>query len=216
MGTVSSALSLLDDSFSENDHDQIARQSLSIAKRSTNRVLGLIESLLDISRMETGSIQLALSTFSLYTLANELLVEFIPQAHDLGLVLRNEIDESTPHVHADKEKIGRVLTNLLDNALKFTPKGGQITISIEELKNQIMAIRVRDSGPGIPVEYREKIFDRFSQVPGQLSRRRGSGIGLTFCRLAVEAHGGKIWVEPSADGGSIFVFTLPIANPQPV
>jgi signal transduction histidine kinase len=77
----------------------------------------------------------------------------------------------------------------------------------------MITVQVLDTGPGIPEDFREKIFDRFSQVPGQSGRRRGSGLGLTFCKLAVEAHGGRIWVEPRPGGGSIFTLTLPIEGP---
>ncbi len=107
-----------------------------------------------------------------------------------------------------------MLTNLVDNALKYSPSGSQAVISGEISDISGMAcIRVSDSGPGIPVEYREKIFERFGQVPGLRGRRRGTGLGLTFCKLAVEAHGGKIWVETSSAGGSDFVFTLPLITP---
>jgi signal transduction histidine kinase len=78
---------------------------------------------------------------------------------------------------------------------------------------ELVAVRVTDTGPGIPEGYREKVFERFTQVPGLRGRRRGSGLGLTYCRLAVEAHGGKIWFEPGPGGGSRFVFTLPVAEP---
>jgi signal transduction histidine kinase len=214
MGAVSSALTLLEDVLPDGDHDEITFQSIDIAQRSTNRVMSLIESLLDISRMEAGSIHLELSTFNLHSLSVELFAEFKPQANDLGILLRNDVKPSTPHVHADREKITRVLTNLIDNALKFTPEGGIVMLSTETLSNQILAIKVSDNGPGIPNEFREQIFERFTQVPGLRGRRRGSGIGLTFCRLAIEAHGGRIWVEPSKDEGSTFTFTLPIANTQ--
>lgn len=214
MGAVSSALTLLDDTLEAEGQDPVVFQSLGIAHRSTQRVLALIESLLDISRMETGHIRLELSTFDLYTTSNELLQEFVPQANELGIVLRNDVEPTTPPIHADREKIARVIANLLDNALKFTPAGGQVTLSTEVLNDQVVAVKVEDTGPGIPLEYREKIFDRFTQVPGKPGRRRGSGVGLTFCRLAVEAHGGKIWVEPTPVGGSAFTFTLPVAQAQ--
>jgi len=104
-----------------------------------------------------------------------------------------------------------VLTNLLDNALKFTPSGGQVILSAIRQEDNLITLRVSDTGPGIPDEYREKIFERFTQVPGLVGRRRGSGLGLTFCRLAMEAQGGKIWVEPRPGGGSVFAITLLVA-----
>jgi signal transduction histidine kinase len=112
---------------------------------------------------------------------------------------------------ADQGKTSRVLTNLVDNALKFTPTGEQVSITAElSPDGDMMIVKVIDRGPGVPEAYRDKIFDRFTQIPKQLGRKRGTGLGLTFCRLAVEAHGGRIWVEPRPEGGSIFIFSMPV------
>ncbi len=109
--------------------------------------------------------------------------------------------------------IRRVLINLLDNALKFTPEGGIITVGTVLDEEGFVTIRVTDAGPGIPEDYYEKVFTRFSQVPGLLGRRRGSGLGLAFCRLVIDAHNGRIWVETGEDGvGTTLAFTLPLAN----
>lgn len=211
VGAIDSALTLLDESLPpESDQQTIPRQSLDIARRSTHRVMNLIESLLDISRMETGSIDLNITALDIHTLASDLLAEFIPEASELGILLQNELPRDLPSVQADREKISRVLANLLDNALKFTPEGGKVALSGEVRDDGMVVVRVRDTGPGIPAEYQEKIFDRFSQIPDRRGRRRGSGLGLTFVRLAVEAHGGEVWVEPSAGEGSVFTFTLPL------
>jgi signal transduction histidine kinase len=106
----------------------------------------------------------------------------------------------------------RVAGNLIDNAMKFSPSGGQVVISACVNECGMAQVQISDNGPGIPEEYREKVFERFTQVPGQRSRRRGSGLGLTFCRMAIEAHGGRIWVENQQAPltGSIFIFTLPL------
>jgi signal transduction histidine kinase len=140
------------------------------------------------------------------------LNDFMSQALEYGVILRNEIPEEFPQIRADLGKVTRVLTNLIDNALKFTPAGGQIILSAARHGSHLIAVQVNDTGPGVPEEFREKIFERFSQVPGLVGRRRGSGLGLTFCRLALEAQGGRIWVEPRPGGGSSFVFTLPAAR----
>jgi signal transduction histidine kinase len=99
--------------------------------------------------------------------------------------------------------------NLIDNAVKFTPEGGRIQILASRLPEDSILVQVKDSGPGVPEEYRDKIFEPFSQIPGIRSRRRGSGLGLAFCKLAVEACGGKIWVESEPGKGSVFSITLP-------
>lgn len=97
--------------------------------------------------------------------------------------------------------------NLLDNALKYTPPGGKVTVTAEWLPSETLLFAVSDTGPGIPPEHQARIFDRFVRVPGQ--RTGGTGIGLAFCKLAVEAHGGKIWVESKMGEGATFKFTLP-------
>jgi signal transduction histidine kinase len=110
----------------------------------------------------------------------------------------------------DEEKIDRVLANLIDNALKFTPKGGEITIAVEEQDKHVL-VSVANTGPTIPPRDGERIFDRFAQLSETSHQRRGWGLGLAFCRLAVEAHGGRIWVEPGEGGeGNRFVFSLPL------
>ncbi|HQN42545.1 MAG TPA: ATP-binding protein [Anaerolineaceae bacterium] len=126
--------------------------------------------------------------------------------------LRVELPADLPPVLIDEEKIGRVLANLLDNAIKYTPPEGHVTISARQQNGQV-AVMVTDTGPGIPAGERERVFERFAQVPGEGQKRRGFGLGLTFCRLTVEAHGGTIHVEAGPnDVGSRFVFTVPAAN----
>ena len=128
-------------------------------------------------------------------------MDFMPQAQDYGIVARNQIGPDI-YTYADLGKVSRVLINLLDNALKFTPPGGEVCFSAERWKDDRIAVHVSDTGPGIPQEYRVKIFDQFAQVPGTRSRRRGSGLGLTFCRLTIEAHGGKIWVDSQPEAAA--------------
>jgi signal transduction histidine kinase len=113
-------------------------------------------------------------------------------------------------VVADREKIERVLVNLLDNALKYTPENGRIWVQTGQ-KADRMWVSISDTGPGIPAEDRERIFERFTQGTGDKLKRRGFGLGLAYCRLAVEAHGGRIWIQDGPDGiGSRFTFTLPL------
>ena len=214
MTAITSALVLIEETTSEPevDHD-IIDQSLSIAERASQRILALVEALLDIAKMESGQMILEFAEISLAELIEQVAKDFIPQARSIGVVLQTNLP-SLPHIRVDPNKIVRLFANLLDNALKFTPAGGQVIVSAEQTNQQMLKIQISDNGPGIPPEYREKIFDRFSQVPGQKGRQRGSGLGLTFCRLVVEAHGGKIWVETNPAGGSLFTFTLPIRGPS--
>jgi signal transduction histidine kinase len=114
----------------------------------------------------------------------------------------------------DLGKITRVFSNLVDNALKFSPSGSKVIIRAGVHGKEDVLVQVIDQGPGVPDEYREQIFERFTQIPGVQGRRRGTGLGLTFCRLAVEAHGGQIWVESNPEGGSIFNLVLPSMKPS--
>lgn len=214
MTAITSALALIEETANDPEVDRdLVEQSISIANRAANRILTLVDALLDIAKMESGQMRLELSQIEPGELLEQVAKDFLPQARSIGVVLQTLLGPGLPSIRGDTGKIVRVLANLLDNAFKFTPTGGQVILSTEQTANQMLKIQVADNGPGIPAEYREKIFDRFSQVPGQKGRQRGSGLGLTFCRLVAEAHGGKIWVEPNPAGGSIFVFTLPIRGP---
>jgi len=211
MSAIWGSLDLIAEGIPESKRDGLVGQSLHIARRSARRVLRLIESLLDIARLESGSMELSPAQVNLHDLAADLVEDMTPQANEHGIFLCSEVPETLPLVRVDPNLIARVLTNLLDNALKFTPEGGQVIVSAEvQAAEGVVAVHVSDSGPGIPAEFREKIFERFSQIPDRRGRRRGSGLGLTFCRLAVEVHGGRIWVEPRPEGGSTFTFILPI------
>jgi PAS domain S-box-containing protein len=212
MSAIVGALEMLSECLLEED-DPIIQQSLLVAQRSASRVLALTEALLDIARLQSGRMEIDYETIHLSKLVAELLAEFTTLANDDSVIIRSEIPAQLPAIRADRDKLIRVLTNLVDNAIKFSSQGGSITISAEPATNDQVAIKVKDSGPGVPVDYQEKIFERFVQIPGRRGRRRGSGLGLAFCRLTVEAHGGRIWVESPPEGGSIFTFTLPVDTP---
>ena len=190
--------------------DSDENQALTISIRSTTKLLNLVNSLLDISKLKSGQPLADLRAASLVTLIDTAVIPLAPLAQEVDIVIRQQISADLPQVLVDEDKIGRVLTNLLDNALKFTPAGGQITVLAERWADNpaYVCCTVRDTGPGIPVEFRARIFDRFVQLSDQTGRRRGSGLGLSFCRLAVEAHGGQIWIDDAPGGGSEFSFTV--------
>jgi signal transduction histidine kinase len=138
----------------------------------------------------------------------------MPLAQEMNAVIRIEADKDLPDSPVDHDMLGRVVLNLLDNALKFTPPGSLVTLRASTCRPEekdMICVEVIDNGSGVPDEFKEMIFDRFAQIPGKRGRRRSSGMGLAFCQMAVEAHGGKIWVEDNKEGGSTFKFTLPIA-----
>jgi signal transduction histidine kinase len=196
----------------DNDPESPAGQALTISIRSANKLMSLVNSLLDIARLSTGQTLVELQAQRLESALDAAVEYLLPLALDSEITLIRDIESDLPLVLIDEDKINRVLVNLIDNALKFTPHGGQVTVSaerwIDSAKRPMVRCIVRDTGPGIPPEYRTRIFDRFVQIADRPGRRRGTGIGLNFCQLAVEAHGGKIWVEEAPGGGSEFSFTL--------
>lgn len=184
---------------------------LSIAQASCERMQRLVDSLLEVSRLETGEVRFRLEAVKLPVIIDETIQRTSILARP-GTTMRSVIEPGLPLVLADREKIDRVFMNLLDNALKYAPEGGQIVVSVTRQQEGYVQVSVTDDGPGIPPEERVRIFERFAQVPNGQPRRRGFGLGLTYCRLAVEGHGGKIWVEPGDGGrGSRFIFTLRVA-----
>ena len=188
---------------------QANRELLEIAQSGCDRMQLLIDTLLDVARLESGEIPLELSATSIPGLVEGVTRRMTGFTRG-DIKLQKSFPSTLPTVMVDQSLLDRVLTNLIDNAVKHTPLGGLVTVAAEVLKGE-MAVSVTDSGPGIPPEERERIFERFTQTTGEKRRRRGFGLGLTFCRLTIQAHGGRIWVESGADGkGSRFVFTLPL------
>ncbi|MCD4686447.1 MAG: GAF domain-containing protein, partial [Anaerolineae bacterium] len=195
----------------------IVRQTTDGASTAVRKLLNLVDSLLDVSKLESGLMALQCRPTPLEPLCVDVMKELLPLAQELEIDLRLEMPPTLPMLFVDADQIERVLLNLVDNAIKFTPSGGQVVVEAyppQQLGGHGKNIRVqiRDTGPGVPDEYKERLFDRFAQVEGQKTQRRGTGLGLTFCKLAVEAHGGRVWVEDSPQGGAVFVFTLPAAG----
>lgn len=188
--------------------DDTFHSILSIAQRSSRRASRLVESLLDIDRLEAGRAVLDKTTGAMDVLITESVEEVHPTAEAKGHLVRFELSPGLPDVEVDMDMIRRVLINLLENAIKYTPADGRITISARKEDKHIL-IAVSDSGQGIPVSDQQRIFEKYARVR-RGSRSKGIGLGLAFCRLAVEAHGGRIWVESNQGQGSSFFFTLPL------
>ncbi len=187
------------------------RQPLEIAKSAAERMKRLVNSLLDISRLESGQSPLHLCSTNLNSLIQDMLRQLAFSAEIAQVQLITDISDTLPTLNIDEDKIGRVIANLIDNALKFTPPQGSITIAAHATPEEI-TVSITDTGPGIPPEDRQRIFERFAQS-NQEKPQRGFGLGLTFCQLAIQAHGGRIWVEAGENGlGSRFIFTLPLQH----
>lgn len=188
------------------------RECVDTALASTRQLVEMVSSLLDISKMEAGEMTLHLTLCDMRAIAREALVKVDSLKGERHLALLGSDEPVT--VLADTALIARVVQNLLGNALKFTPDDGRITVSIETSAESIRAL-VQDTGPGIPAQYRERIFEKFFQVEKRSNTVRNStGFGLAFCKLAVEAHGGRIGVDSEEGRGSTFWFTLPREHPD--
>jgi PAS domain S-box-containing protein len=206
LGNIISSLEVLQASFDEED--ETIQSVLSIASRSIRRASRLVESLLDLDRFEAEKAVLNKSDVSIGAIIAEAVEEVHPTAEARGQFLRISLSPQLPAVSMDADMIRRVLINLLENAVKYTRTGDHIDVSAR-MEEGHLEVGVRDNGPGISSEDRERIFDKFFRLSGE-SRPKGLGLGLAFCRLAVEAHGGKIWVDSEEGKGSTFTFTLPV------
>lgn len=193
---------------------QANHELLEIAQTSAQRLQRLVDSLLEVSRMETGEARFDVRSFNLGPLLHDVIQRNAILARK-GVKIDTDIPFDLP-VIADREKIERVLVNLVDNALKYTPENGHIWVQTGQ-KADSLWLSISDTGPGVPVEDRERIFERFTQGTGDKLKRRGFGLGLAYCRLAIEGHGGRIWVQDGPNGvGSRFTFTLPLEQmPNP-
>ena len=211
ISAVLGSLDLMDEVIPTGEHRQIVDHALDVARRGAKRVLRLVKSLMDVARMQSGDIMLHKIPVDLFALTQILMDDIAMMADEYGITLKNEIPSDLPLIFADEEKIFRVLQNLVDNAVKFSPEKSSVRVIAFSGSDNI-TVKVVDQGPGVAAEHRAVIFERFAQISGQLGRWRGAGLGLAFCKLAVETHGGEIWYETPADGevGSIFTFTLPI------
>ena len=208
LNSIMSSLQLIHAAFVERDQTLPVAQLLRIAKRSGEKLHMLIDSLLDLGRLERGETELNKTLLNPGSLVQEAVEQIQPLAMGKELALTARVAEDLPQVTADGNLLLRVLTNLLDNAAKFTVEKGRVTISAERVRDEIL-FTVEDTGLGIAPEHHQRIFDRFARLKST-EGLRGTGLGLAFCKLAVEAHGGRIWVESAVGEGSRFKFTLPL------
>jgi signal transduction histidine kinase len=194
-------------------------ECLELARRSSQQLLALVHALLEAARQEEPDLPPVREPVELVGLLRAAVDRFqvvAAQRHQVSLML--ELPQDLPQPLGDVAQMERVVVNLVDNALAYTPPGGHVTVAAT-VQGDMVHVSVTDTGPGVPAEYREHIFERFGRVPGADSdprqgkgRRRGFGLGLYFCRRVAEAHGGRIWVEPGLEGrGSRFVLVLPLA-----
>jgi two-component system phosphate regulon sensor histidine kinase PhoR len=191
------------------DDPPVARRFLRHIASEVNAMSQLINELLELSRIESGKVPLEKHP----TPVSELIIppteRLLPQAERSGLTVDISIPEDLPLVYVDAERIQLVITNLVHNALKFTPVGGNVTVR-GALRDDGVHITVEDTGIGIPQEEQSRIFERFYKADRARSGR-GTGLGLAIAKHIIQAHGGRIWVESEPNVGSAFTFTLPLS-----
>src|SRR5215475_7139343 len=188
---------------------------LSRVRSNTQHLAGLINDLLDLSKIEEGKIELDAGRVSLGDLVQEVMETVKPMAAEKSVLLDVEVPEPSVLVWADRDKVTQVLMNLIGNAIKFTPSDGKIGVSTANDRRGWVRVSIRDGGPGIPASEQEKIFEKFYQVTRDGEPKpKGTGLGLAISKSLVELHGGKIWVESQPGCGSTFSFTLPVSGLQ--
>jgi signal transduction histidine kinase/DNA-binding response OmpR family regulator len=184
------------------------RKYLEMVRRAAARMERLIEDLLEVSRLERGKLTIEAGPAPVGPLVREAIAMLEPLAAGRGVLLESHIPEDLPPAHMDGSRILQVLSNLVGNALKFTPHGGRVRVECE-LGEGAVRFTVSDTGAGIPPDQIPHIFGRFWQASD--ADRRGIGLGLSIVRGLIDAHGGRVWVESDVGVGSRFYFTLPVA-----
>ncbi|PIQ88930.1 MAG: hypothetical protein COV72_05660 [Candidatus Omnitrophica bacterium CG11_big_fil_rev_8_21_14_0_20_42_13] len=188
-----------------------AKERIEKINRHSNELTELINNLLDISRIESGRVELKIEPQDIRQIIEGISDIFMPHFKEKNIAFSSDIPEKLPGVLADANQIRRVFINLVGNAIKYTPAGGKISISARK-DNGSISVSVSDSGCGIPEEDLEKIFDEFYRVSSQDNQTiKGTGLGLSLVKYIVEAHKGKIWASSKAGAGSTFTFSLPAA-----
>lgn len=198
---------LLDGTAGEEDRERYLR----IIKEETGRLKRVLQQLLALSRIDAGAWPLDLKPLDLKGFLEDLVDGWKPAAAEKGIDLRLELADDLPPLLTDRDTLSRVLHNLLDNAVKFTPEGGRVTVSADTSGAGEVRFRVADTGPGIPSDFRDRVFDRFSRAEKSRNPRfGGAGLGLSLCRELVLLLGGRITFQSEEGKGTVFSVTLPI------
>ncbi|MDY6965419.1 MAG: sensor histidine kinase [Halobacteriota archaeon] len=191
---------------SSNCDDDTEREMIEIILRNVDRQTILVDDLLDISKIESGKMELNLEEQDIFSIFQASIQNIRQLADEKDLLLNIELPEDLPPIKGDKERLIQVFTNMLDNAIKFTEEGG-VTVRAVEMDDQI-EIRITDTGIGIPPDELEKIFDKFYQSEGSILKSGSTGLGLAICKGIIEAHNGEIWADSKPGKGSTFIIRL--------
>jgi signal transduction histidine kinase len=181
-------------------------------KYNIERLTRMINDLLDLSRIESGRMDLHPSPVNLGSLAREVVETLQPMAQERSLLLEVHITATVVLIQVDRDKLIQIFTNLINNALKFTDSPGTVTVEVRQLEDGSIQTCIVDTGCGIPLEEQQTIFERFYRGQSSEMKNRGAGLGLAITKSLVELHGGSIWVVSTPGEGSRFCFTLPVTQ----
>jgi len=213
LANIVSSLDVIADMMPETERETVL-SILKIAENSTDRIQRLVSSLLDVSRLESGQTVADQTVVETLPLIKNVLKDVEPSAKGRKQTFVEELADQLPPIWVDEDMARRVLINLVENACKYSPSGSIVTVGAK-VEDGWMHFSIEDQGSGIPVSEQDHVFDKFTRLRGQ-SKAGGLGIGLAFCRLAVQGHGGRIWVESEMDKGSTFHFTFPVATDEQI
>ncbi len=188
---------------------EMTKKELEVALKASEELLSLISDFVDIKKIEDNKLMLIFEETDINELIRNITGQMAIVAANSGVKLEGAKTDKEFRFKMDKKLISRVLVNLIINSIKSTPAGGNVSVGAA-IEGNGLKVSVKDTGAGVPPEYREKIFEKFVSVDNKvIGAKKGKGIGLTFCRFVIEAHGGKIWVESEVGKGSEFIFALP-------
>lgn len=211
LASIKQGISLLRDGAGGPIPDK-QKRLFAILSEETNRLIDLVNSLLELSKMEAGMMPFTFGKENIQSLIQRVVLEMTPlvEAKNIRIEVDTGDEGDIPLLKLDRERILQALRNLLGNAVKFTPDNGRITINAGR-RDRTVQFSIRDTGPGIPKENLEMVFEKFHQSPGQAPGSiKGTGLGLAFVKHIITAHGGRVWAESEPGEGTTFLFALPL------
>ncbi|RPI22603.1 MAG: GAF domain-containing protein [Chloroflexota bacterium] len=213
LAMLSSSISTIQDIMLDIERPEDVDKLLDLAMKGSDRMMGLVNHLLDINRLESGDMPVQRAPVEVKSMLEGVAAELSPLAAEAKIEVQITVEPEMPDICIDIQQMGRVLNNLLDNAIKFTPDGGRVCLwarLARQTSQPSILIGVTDNGPGIPLEAQARLFQKFQRVASTKGRRLGTGLGLAYCKLAVEAHQGEIGVDSQEGKGSTFTIRLPL------